>query len=113
MIRQWMSSLRGLQNECIIFVPPGACRVGSVVFGLRRLFWTGVPLQAFIWTLKLSNGWQAKTTHSGNTSPKQLLYKTQNSLQVFPNFTGTRPRSKICVRNERNTLFMYKQIGDE
>ena len=32
-LRQRMCSLRSLQNECIVFVPPGACRVGSVVWG--------------------------------------------------------------------------------
>ena len=32
-LRQQMCSLRSLQNECIVFVPPGACRVGSVVWG--------------------------------------------------------------------------------
>ena len=33
MLRQQMCSLRSLQNKCIVFVPPGACRVGSVVRG--------------------------------------------------------------------------------
>ena len=32
-LRQQMCSLRLLQNECIVFVPPGASRVGSLVWG--------------------------------------------------------------------------------
>ena len=31
-LRPQMCSLRSLQNECIVFVPPGACIVGSVVW---------------------------------------------------------------------------------
>ena len=32
MLRQQMGSLRLLQNECIVFVPPGACRESTVLF---------------------------------------------------------------------------------
>ena len=41
MLRQQMGSLRSLQNECIVFVPPGACRESAGWF--EGVVWTGVP----------------------------------------------------------------------
>ena len=51
------------------------------------------PLQAFIWSWKPSNGWQAKTTHSGNTSPKQL---PQTTLPTLYKLQVAQKRCSFC-----------------
>ena len=51
MLRQLMGSLRLLQNECMVFVPAGACGESAVWFEVVVLDWSS------------RSGWSQLATH--------------------------------------------------
>ena len=66
------------------------------------------PHQAIIWSWKPNNGWLAKTTHSGNTSPKQPPQTTLPALQA-PG--GTKTIHSFCSDIREHICYLNTQSG--
>ena len=66
------------------------------------------PHQAIIWSWKPSNRWQAKTTHSGNTSPKQPAQTTLPTIQA-PG--GTKTIHSFCSDLREHICGLNTQSG--